>query len=77
MIKRKTSAGCELTLDGIERVNLDKKKLKGLQEFKPEIFFQDPAQVQEALVQCLNENDIQAFNEILDSYLRVNHSKKG
>jgi len=62
-------------LANIPKVTLDNKKLKGLQEVNPDAFFSDTAQVGEALLQCLIDNDPQAFMEILDSYLRVNKKR--
>jgi len=38
-------------------------------------FFKNEKLVAEALLQCLIDNDTEAFMEILDSYLRVNRTQ--
>lgn len=42
---------------------------------KPSVFFQSHKKVGEALLTCLEENDADAFLEILDAYLIVNRTK--
>ena len=70
MSKKKISKNQELTFNDIPRIKLDNKKLKELKEVKPEAFFADSSRVGEALLQCLIDNDPQAFMEILDSYAK-------
>ena len=42
---------------------------------KPSSFFKYHEKVAEALLQSLEENDAEAFLEILDAYLKVNRTK--
>ncbi len=51
-----------------------KKKPPNLNH-KPSAFFKDHENVAEALLQSLEENDADAFLEILDAYLKVNRTK--
>lgn len=41
-------------------------------EVQPHQFFENQDEVAGVLLQCLIDNDSEAFMEILDSYLRVN-----
>ncbi len=75
MTKKKLSKKQELTLDTIATINLDPNKVKKLKDFNPESIFLDHTFVGEALLQCLIDNDTEAFMEILDSYLRVNKKR--
>ena len=75
MTKKKISKQLGLTLDDIVRVDLDEAKLQQLPDVKPEKFFKDHARVGSALLQCLIDNDPQAFIEILDSYLSINRTR--
>jgi DNA-binding phage protein len=73
MNKKKTLKKREFSLENIPHIKLhDASKFC---EEKPEEFFKDHTVVAEALLQCLIENDTEAFIEILDSYLRVNRSQ--
>ena len=73
MNKKKTSKKRGFSLRDIQHIHLhDSEKFS---EVKPEAFFSNKKEVAEALLQCLIENDTQAFMEILDSYLRVNRSQ--
>jgi len=47
------------------------KNRKGVAEFNPNIRLQKPEVVAHALWECLVENDIEAFKEILRSHLEV------
>ena len=73
MNKKKTLKKQEFSLNNIPHLQINDEKI--LTEFKPEKFFQNKKKVAEALLQCLIENDTDAYMEILDSYLRVNRSK--
>lgn len=53
----------------IPTVNL--KNRKGLAEFNPDVRLQKPDVVAQALWECLVENDIKAFKEILRTHLEV------
>ena len=64
-----------LSLADIEEFDLDETKLAELDEVKPEEFFKDQAKIGTAFLQCLIENDTEAFIEILDTYLIVNCSR--
>ncbi|MCL4361531.1 hypothetical protein M1446_04235 [Candidatus Dependentiae bacterium] len=73
MNKKKTLKKREFSLADVEHIDISDRE--GLTEFKPSDYFKDHKRVAEALLQCLVENDTEAFMEILDSYLRVNRSK--
>ena len=47
------------------------KNRKGILEFNPDVRLQKPEVIAHALWQCLVENDIDAFKEILRSHLEV------
>lgn len=51
------------------------KKSAPFKEHKPSAFFKSHEKVAEALLQSLEEDDADAFLEILDAYLRVNRTK--
>ena len=48
------------------------KKHSKIRDHDPTEFFKRHEKVAEALLQCLEENDVDAFLEILDTYLRIN-----
>lgn len=69
MPKRKTSKKHGFSLSDMPTVNL--KNRKGILEFNPDIRLQKPEVIAHALWECLVENDIEAFKEILRSHLEV------
>lgn len=73
MNKKKTSKKHEFSLADIPHFDIHDEH--EFIEFKPEKFFNNKNAVAQALLQCLIENDTEAFMEILDSYLRVNRTK--
>ena len=70
MNKKKTSKKQEFSLESMPETKI--KNRKGITEWKPESTFLDTQKVSMALLECLIDNDTEAFIEILDSYLRVN-----
>ena len=70
MIKKKTSKKQEFSLKNMQETKITNKK--ELSEWKPESSFGEFEKVGAALLECLVENDTEAFMEILDSYLRIN-----
>ena len=59
-----------------------KKSLKGnfghLPEFKPSEGLENPKEILEALIECLKQNDLESFEDILVAHLRtVSKSKLG
>lgn len=52
-----------------------KSKKKASAKHKPSEFFKNHDKVAAALLQSLEDNDAEAFLEILDAYLRVNRTK--
>ena len=60
----------------LENMPITKSK-KSAPDFqhKPSAFFKSHEQVAKALLQSLEENDADAFLEILDAYLKVNRTK--
>lgn len=72
MIKKKTSKKQKFSLKNIQQADIKEKAFK---ELNPEEYFKDPSNVAIALLQALQDNDIEAYLEILDSYLRVNRRK--
>ena len=69
MPKKKISKKRDFFLNDMPVVNL--KNRKGILEFNPDIRLQKSEVVAHALWQCLVENDIEAFKEILRSHLEV------
>ena len=69
MPKRKTSKKRGFSLSDMPTVNLNNRK--GILEFDPNIRLQKPEVIAHALWECLVENDIDAFKEILRSHLEV------
>lgn len=51
------------------------KKSAKLKEHNPSDFFKKHEQVAAALLTCLEENDVEAYLEILNTYLYINKSK--
>src|SRR3989304_1553606 len=73
MSKKKILKRREFTLDDLQPIKiLDESKLHDL---KSDEYFKNHRVVGEALLQCLIENDSEAFMEILDSYLRINRTQ--
>lgn len=75
MRNKTSSEKRNLSLAYIEDCDFDETLLSSLEDEKPEEFFKNQAEVGAALLQCLIENDIEAFVEILDGYLDVNRSR--
>jgi len=69
MPKKKTSKKHGFSLSDMPTVNL--KNRKGIFEFDPNIRLQKPEAIAHALWECLVDNDIEAFKEILRSHLEV------
>lgn len=74
MPKRKTSKKRGFSLNDMPIINL--KNRKGIAEFNPNVRLQKPEVVAKALWECLVENDIDAFKEILRSHLEVTNKNK-
>ncbi len=72
MSKKRTSKKRGFSLEDLQPVNVVNDAL--LSDEKPQEFFKDHETIGAALLQCLIDNDAEAFIEILDSYLRVNRS---
>jgi DNA-binding phage protein len=73
MTRKKTSKRQGFCLDDMPIVKSKKNVI--VTEHKPSGFFKSHEKVAEALLQSLEENDVEAFLEILDVYLRVNRTK--
>lgn len=69
MPKKKISKKHGFSLRDMPTVNL--KNRKGILEFNPDARLQKPEIIAHALWECLVENDIEAFKEILRSHLEV------
>ena len=69
MLKKKISKKRGFSLNDMPTVNL--KNRKGIGEFNPDARLQKREVVAQALWECLVENDIDAFKEILRSHLEV------
>lgn len=54
---------------------IKRKKSTSAAGHKPSNFFKSHEKVAEALLQSLEENDADAFLEILDAYLKVNRTR--
>ena len=74
MFKKKISKKRGFSLNDMPTVNL--KNRKGIAEFNPNFRLQKPEVVAKALWECLVENDIEAFKEILRSHLEVANKDK-
>ena len=48
-----------------------KENLKHLQVFNPEVGLENPKKILEALIDCLLENDLESFEDILVAHLRT------
>ena len=72
MTKKKILKKQKFSFQDIPKYNVPNKK--SLTVFNPEEFFKDDKEVGHILLQCLRENDTEAFMEILDSYLSVNRT---
>lgn len=73
MNKKKTLKNHEFSLNDLQPIKiLDESKLH---DSNTKEYFKDHTMIGEALLQCLVENDAEAFMEILDSYLRVNRTQ--
>lgn len=73
-MSKKTSKPRNLTWNDIEEVDYDISHIKG-EKVDPRDFFKDQTKIGSALLQCLLENDPEAFVEILNEYLDVNRSR--
>lgn len=56
-------------------LGLSKKQKNNVFDYKPEETFLNHEKVAKALLECLAENNTEAFMEILDSYLRINRKE--
>ena len=74
MLKKKISKKRAFSLNDMPTFNV--KNRKGIVEFNPNIRLQKPEVVAKALWECLVENDIEAFKEILRSHLEVTNKDK-
>src|SRR5438067_6234032 len=72
MIKKRISKKRKFSLEDLKSIKVDESKLH---KFNAEDYFKNDKSVAEALLQCLIDNDSEAFMEILDSYLRINRSQ--
>ena len=70
MHKKKTSKKQDFCLNDMPIANLKSGIIT--EAVHPEKIFKNHKQIGAALLDCLIENDTEAFIEILDSYLRVN-----
>ncbi len=75
MAKKATSKKRKLSLADIEDYDFNEAALATLKAVKPDEFFKNHSKVGEALLECLIDNDTEAFIEILDGYLDVNRSR--
>ena len=73
MTKKKISKKQKFCLNDMPIVK-SKKNTPSL-DHKPSAFFKSHEKVAEALLQSLEENDADAFLEILDAYLKVNRTR--
>ena len=58
-----------------DMIEIKVKDSSGIRERHPEKVFLDAQKVSLALLECLIDNDTEAFIEILDAYLMVNRSQ--
>ncbi len=73
MSKKKIAKPLGTSWSDIEEIEQDLSHIKG-KAVDPRDFFKNCSKVGAALLECLLENDTEAFLEILDEYLRVNRS---
>lgn len=73
MDKKKTYKEPEFCFDDMPILKLKKDAI--IKIHRPEKTFKDLDKVGAALLECLIENDTEAFIEILDGYLQVNKSR--
>lgn len=73
MTKKKTSKKQTFCLDDMPIIKT--KKTTPKLNHKPSVFFKSHEKVAEALLQSLESNDVEAFLEILDVYLKANRTK--
>lgn len=73
MTKKKTSKKQKFCLDDMPVVK--SKKGSSVISHKPSNFFKSHEKVAEALLQSLEENNADAFLEILDAYLKINRTR--
>lgn len=73
MLKKKTSKKRGFSLEDMP--TLEVKKGVKLAKHDSDRFFKDFDKVSKALLECLVENDTEAFIEILDAYLKVNRTR--
>jgi DNA-binding phage protein len=73
MHNKKTSTKQDVCFDDLPIVTVKNKK--GIKEVHPEKEFKDHKKVALALFECLIDNDVEGFMEILDAYLRVNRRR--
>jgi probable addiction module antidote protein len=75
MAKKKTFEKQEFSWEDMPILGLNKKEKNNVFDYKPEETFLNHEKVANALLECLADNDTEAFMEILDSYLRVNRKE--
>ncbi len=74
MPKRKISKKRRFSLNDMPIANL--KNRKNILEFNPDVRLEQPQIIAYALWECLVENDIESFKEILRSHLEVINKDK-
>lgn len=73
MIKKKTSKKHTMRIKDIPTVELE--NTQDLSDFAAGNYFKDKSRVAVALLDCLIDNDVTTFMEILDAFLRVNRKR--
>jgi DNA-binding phage protein len=74
MPKKKISKRREFSFNDMQTLSL--KSNKGILEFDPDIRLQRPDIIAQALWECLVDNDIEAFKDILRSHLEVTNKEQ-
>lgn len=72
MSKKKTLKKHEFTLEELQPISVDESTLH---DSKASEFFRNKNEVAKALLECLIDNDTEAYMEILDAYLCVNRTQ--
>lgn len=62
----------QLSWQDTQEVNIDKTKLKDFEDVNPEEIFMDSLKIGAALLECLHDNDVDSFIEILNEYAKIN-----
>ncbi len=74
MLKKKISKKRDFSFKDMPVVKL--KNRKGISVFDPNVMLRKPEVIAHALWECLVDNDIDAFKEILRSHLEVTNKDK-